>query len=190
MSDQREMTEQNGKIIATLAGQLLDEDLDARSIVVVVGCTQRGAAALAAVQYLWERGAWVQTVCAFPTEACEEALSEELERLKTLGLPFAWAEEGWELPACDLLIEAISQPLPEADAQGREREVILLANSSAAPILSIEVPSGVNAATGQRYFPHIEAAATLLLDLEQATLSQPPLSSSYGTLYRATTVIL
>ena len=90
----------------------------------------------------------------------EGAAAHELHTLQTMGVPLAWAEEGWELPPCDLVIDAILGLGLRGEAHGKARDLIQLANSSVAPILSLEVPSGVDGWSGERYTPHVHAAAT------------------------------
>ena len=41
-----------------------------------------------------------------------------------MGAPLAWAEEGWELPPCDLLLDAVIGYGLRGDPRGRAREVI------------------------------------------------------------------
>lgn len=178
-----ETIEQIGRDVAALAEQLLAGDLEARPVVVVVGQGKNGVAALVAARHLWEMGAWVQTICVFPHTTAEDWAAAQVEQLQTLGVPLAWAEEGWELPPCDLLIEAITAPNQAADPQGRQRDMILLANSSFAPILSIDAPSGTNPETGRCYSPHIQAAATLLAESPNIKFPQEPARSACGTLY-------
>ena len=90
-----------------------------------------------------------------------------------MGAPLAWAEEGWELPPCDLLIDAVIGYGLRGDPRGKARELILLANSSQAPILSLDTPSGVDTAEGRVIAPHMRAAATLTLALPKIGLLQP-----------------
>ncbi|MFN8442636.1 MAG: NAD(P)H-hydrate epimerase [Caldilineaceae bacterium] len=178
-----EMIEQVGRSVAALAEQLLAGDLEARPIVVVAGQGKHGAAALVAARRLWEIGAWVQTVCVFQYAAAADWVAAPLEQLQAMGVPLAWAEEGWELPPCDLLIEAITASNQAEDPQGREREMILLANSSLAPILSIGAPSGTHPETGHRCSPHIHAAATLLTTPPNTEYPAEPARAACGTLY-------
>ena len=82
----------------------------------------------------------------------------------------AWAEEGWELPPCDLVIDAIIGYGLRGDPRGKARDLIQLANSSVAPILSLDTPSGLDTESGHLFLPHIRAAATLTLALPKRGL--------------------
>ena len=61
-----------------------------------------------------------------------------------MGAALAWAEDGWEMPPCDLLIDAVIGCGLRGEPRGAARSLIQLANSSAAPILSLDTPSGVD----------------------------------------------
>jgi hydroxyethylthiazole kinase-like uncharacterized protein yjeF len=164
-----EKIEQSGLALAQLAQQLLDDDLLNRPIVVLTGRGNKGATGLVAARHLLAAGAWVQIVLSHPPEQQQVATLAPLLRIQELEAPLAWAEEGWELPPADLLIDALVGSGLRGDPQGKVRELIQLANSSVAPILSLHAPSGVAIATGRIAMPHILAAATLLADQVSAT---------------------
>lgn len=96
-----------GRAITALVKSLLDGDLVDRSVVMVVGQSESSYAGLVAAQMLLEAGAWLQIVCSAPTESYSGELAAQLHRLQEAGAPLAWAEDGWELPPCDLLIDAL-----------------------------------------------------------------------------------
>jgi NAD(P)H-hydrate epimerase len=102
-----------------------------------------------------------------------------------MGAPLAWAEEGWELPPADLVIDAIIGYGLRGDPRGRARDLIHLANSSLAPILSLDAPSGVDTGEGRAYAPHVRAAATLTLALPKRGLLIEPARAACGDLYLA-----
>ena len=130
--------------LATLARQLLvDEDDKDRTIedlpiVIVVGPSEKGIIGLEAARHLANWGAWVQILLTHPTD---DYVGEDAQRLLTLqemSIPHAWADDGWELPPCDLVIDAMF----DADESDSEyRDLIALTNSTLAAILSINEPS-------------------------------------------------
>src|SRR5690606_35235460 len=130
-------------------------------------------------------GAWVQVLCTHPPDECRDAAAHQLATLQAMGASPAWAEEGWELPPCDLVIDAIIGCGLHGEPQDKARDLIQLANSSMAPILSLDVPSGLEAAGGQVLTPHIQAAATLTLSLPKNGLLVEPGRGACGDLYLA-----
>lgn len=94
-----------------------------------------------------------------------------------------WEEKvGRELEECDLIIDAllgtgISKPVKESYAR-----VIDIMNESSVPILSIDVPSGVNADTAEVMGRAVEAAMTVTLGLPKVGLLFHPGRAHAGAL--------
>lgn len=177
--------ENAGRALALLVKRMLDGTVVDQSVVVLAGRGVHGGCGLAAARTLFNWGAWVQVVCAFPAEHYEGDAAQQLEALKAMGAPLVWAEDGWELPPADVVVDAISGYAVRGDPRGKSRDLIQLANSSAAPILSLDVPSGVDASDGRCYTPHIRAAATLALALPKAGMLRVPARSACGRIFVA-----
>lgn len=177
--------ENAGRSLARLARQMLDGDIVDRPIVLLAGRGNNGGGGLVAARHLLNWGAWVQIVCSHPPDGYEGVAAHQLEILQRMGAPLAWAEEGWELPPADLLIDAIIGCGLRGDPHGRARDLIHLANSSVAPILSLDAPSGVDTDDGRCFSPHVRAAATLVLALPKRGLVIEPGRSACGALHLA-----
>ena len=180
-----QMLESAGRGLAQLACDLLDGEILDRPIVVLAGRGPNGGGGLAAARHLLNRGAWVQVVCAHPAAEYRGAPGQQLAALQAMGAALAWAEDGWELPPCDLLIDAVIGHGLRGDPRGPARNLIALANSNAAPILSLVVPSGMDSEGGRLYTPHVQAAATLALALPPAGWRVPAAAAACGDLYLA-----
>jgi NAD(P)H-hydrate epimerase len=180
-----QMMENAGRNLALLAKEMLDEDVQDRPIVVLAGRGNNGGGGLVAARHLLNWGAWVQVLLSHPTEEYSGVPARQLAILEAMGLPMAWAEEGWELPPADLIIDAIVGYGLVGDPQRTAVDLIRLANSSRAPILSLDAPSGLDTSTGQLYTPHIQATATMTLALPKAGLLTEDAQSAVGQLYLA-----
>jgi NAD(P)H-hydrate epimerase len=180
-----QMLENTGRALAEFSRSLLEGEIVDRPIVVLAGRGHNGGGGLAAARHLLNWGAWVQVVCSYEAEAYAGAPAQQLGALQAMGAALAWAEDGWELPPCDLLIDAVIGYGLRGDPRGPARGLIALANSSPAPILSLDVPSGVDSGTGAVYTPHVEAAATLALGLPKAGLRRETAAEACGELYLA-----
>ena len=64
-------------------------------------------------------------------------------------------------------------------------DLIRWANSQRAPILALDVPSGVDTTTGIAYDPAINATATMTLALPKEGLRAPDVEKHVGELYLA-----
>jgi len=182
-----QMMENAGRNLALLAKRLLDDDLEDRPIVVLVGRGNNGGGGLVAARHLMNWGAWVQVVLTHPPEAYDDQRLpvHQLRILQTMDVPLAWAEDGWELPPADLVIDALIGYGLHNAPRGQARTLIELANSSLAPILSLDAPSGIDTATGEVFTPHIHANATMTLALPKEGLLHHDAYNACGELYLA-----
>lgn len=180
-----QMMENAGRALALLAKRMLDDDILDRPIVVLAGRGNNGGGGLVAARHLLNWGAWVQVLLTHRPEEFSGAPARQLAILQAMDLPLAWAEEGWELPPADLVIDALIGYGLTGHPHGGAANLIQLANSSLAPILSLDVPSGLDTSTGALYTPHIQATATLTLALPKRGLCMPEAEHTVGQLYLA-----
>lgn len=183
--DLLQMMETTGRALALQARELLDGDLEDRPIVVLAGRGNNGGGGLAAARHLLNWGAWVQIICAYPPDTYAGAAAHQLAALQAISAPLAWAEEGWELPPADLVLDAIIGYGLRGAPRGPARDLIQLANSSVAPILSLDTPSGVDTNDGRLFTPHIQATATLTLALPKRGFRSADAAAACGDLYLA-----
>ena len=183
--DALQIMENAGRALALLAKRMLDGSVTDRSIVVLAGRGNNGGGGLAAARHLLNWGGWVQVISTYAPEHFRGAAARQMAELQAQAAPLAWAEEGWELPPADLVIDAVIGYGLRGDPRGKARDLIQLANSSAAPILSLDVPSGIDTADGSCYTPHIRAAATMTLGLPKQGLLHVPARSACGRLFVA-----
>jgi NAD(P)H-hydrate epimerase len=185
-----EQVERAGRALAQLAQIWLDDDLADRPVVVLAGRGANGWGGLAAALQLLDLGAWVQIILSHPPSTYPPSTylggaTEQLAKLQARGATLAWAEEGWELPPADLVIDALIGCGLHGEPNGHMRDLIQLANSSLAPVLSLAAPSGLSIETGELYQPHVQAAATIALGLPSTALVEEPGHRACGELYLA-----
>lgn len=180
-----QMMENAGRNLALLAREMLGGQVMDRPIVALAGRGNNGGGGLVAARHLLNWGAWVQVLLTHPPEAYTGVPGQQLAILQSMGLSIAWAEEGWELPPADLVIDAIIGYGLRGDPQGAAADLIRLANSSMAPILSLDVPSGLDLDRGDLGHPHIQATATMTLALPKSGLLADAVQASVGQLYVA-----
>ncbi|MDP9480205.1 MAG: NAD(P)H-hydrate epimerase, partial [Actinomycetota bacterium] len=91
---------------------------------------------------------------------------------------------GGELVA-DLIVDGIIGYSLKGSPRGAAGELIRRANAQCAPILSLDVPSGVDATSGIACDPAVEATATMTLALPKEGLRAPGARAHVGELYLA-----
>ena len=188
-----QMIENAGRNLALLAKRMLSDDeddgadaLEDRPIVLLAGRGNNGGGGLAAARHLLNWGAWVQIVLTHqPSDIPAGVTRDQLSILQRMDAPLAWAEEGWELPPADLVIDALIGYGLSGNPRGRAADLIQLANSSVAPILSLDAPSGLDTTSGHLLNPHIAAAATMTLALPKHGLLHPRARAASGQLFLA-----
>ena len=188
-----QMIENAGRNLALLAKRMLSDDeddgadaLEDRPIVLLAGRGNNGGGGLAAARHLLNWGAWVQIVLTHqPSDIPAGVTRDQLSILQRMDAPLAWAEDGWELPPADLVIDALIGYGLSGNPRGRAADLIQLANSSVAPILSLDAPSGLDTTSGHLLNPHIAAAATMTLALPKHGLLHPRARAASGQFFLA-----
>jgi NAD(P)H-hydrate epimerase len=110
--------------------------------------------------------------------------------LRTLGLPIQLpSDPGQEgpgaLPDADLIVDALLGFGLSGPASGPAARLITAANAHPAPVLAVDLPSGLDARTGHPYDPCIRADATLTLALPKTGLLAPAARPVIGELAMA-----
>lgn len=165
-----QMMENAGRDLADLAQAWLEGDVLDRPILVLAGRGNNGGGGLVAARHLANRGAEVQVVTSHPLDVYHGIPAHQLQSLLAMGVSVTSAGDGWELPSADLLLDALIGYGLSGDPRGAVRDLIQLANSHPAPIVSLDAPSGLDTATGAVYTPCIRATATMTLALPKAGL--------------------
>lgn len=163
-----QMMENAGRSLATLGRHLLGGDAAGRKVVVLAGKGNNGGGGLAAARHLANAGAEVSVALAAAPMELGEAPEVQLGALVHMGikgtdLPFAAAQLKQILGDADLIVDA----LIGYSLRGAPREPIAsfirAANAASVPILSLDIPSGLNGDTGLPSKPTVGARATLTL---------------------------
>ncbi len=165
-----QMMENAGRSLADLAQAWLGGSIAGIPVLVLAGKGNNGGGGLVAARHLANRGAEVQVVTASPIDAFGDVPAHQLQSLLSMGVSVTPAGDGWELPSADLVLDALIGYSLDGAPRGEVADLIRLANSHPAAILALDVPSGLDADTGQAFAPCIRAAATLTLALPKTGL--------------------
>ena len=105
--------------------------------------------------------------------------------LKKISVPIFEADKRSTLPDADLIVDAILGYGLRGDPRGAAVTLIGAANAHDAPVLSLDVPSGIDATTGLAHRPAIRATATMTLALPKKGLCAEAARDFVGELYLA-----
>jgi len=187
-----QMMEQAGSHLAEVARVELGGDLRGRSIVVAVGPGHNGGGGLVAARHLINRGAAVRVVLARPALRMTEAGHHQLATLIAMGATCCVAtydltdeELTGALARADLVVDAILGYHGHGAPRGEIGRLVGFILRAGQPVLSLDLPTGIDPDTGDAPGPAIRADATLALALPKAGLLTPSGASRAGRLYLA-----
>jgi NAD(P)H-hydrate epimerase len=188
-----QMMENAGRGLAHLArSRFLDGDPRGRTVVVLAGTGGNGGGGLVCARRLHNWGADLQVIIPHPDDRFSGVPAHQLGILRRMGVPVLTAHDGAPLEdqfpddgGIDLIVDAVFGYGLSGPPRGPAARMITWANDRAAPVLSLDVPSGIDAATGQAHMPSIRANATLTLALPKTGLRAPAAADRVGELYLA-----
>jgi len=155
--------------------------VDADRITVLAGGGGNGGGGLACARHLSNRGRLQAVVLDREPTAVDGAAASQLQLLDRMDVPIRVGG----FPAAtgtDLLVDALIGYGLEDAPRGTAAELIEAATSSGVSSLSLDVPSGVDATTGERPGVAIEPDRTLTLALPKTGLVDQPVDLLLGDL--------
>lgn len=176
------LMEQAGARVAQAAGELL-AGRNAR-VAVLAGKGNNGGDGFVAARILQGHGAAVTAVLAAPAAEYAGEAARTLAEARAAGVQITDAEHV-SLAAFDLIIDALFGTGFRGPARGPAYVLIETANASHVPILAVDIPSGLNADSGQPEGPAIHAVATVTMGLPKVGLLLYPGAELAGMLYVA-----
>jgi NAD(P)H-hydrate epimerase len=181
-----QMMENAGYTLAKLTRKrFLDDDPRGKNVHVYAGKGGNGGGGLVAARRLSNWGAEIQVILSHDTMDMGEVPKHQLEILQQLGIPIVGPTGADSLPPADLILDALIGYSLRGAPRGTLTQLIRIINQADVPVLSLDVPSGVDASQGNAYDPHIQATATLTLALPKIGLLGDQVSASVGELYLA-----
>ena len=180
-----QMMESAGRAIAELTRIQLSGS-SRRRVVVLAGRGGNGGGGMAAARRLAVWGADVRVVLAHPDAALAEAPTHQLTSLRAIGVPVHRASEAATvMHEADVVLDALLGYSLDGPPREPEAGLIRLANSHGLPILSLDLPSGLDPDSGVPNDPTIRATCTVALALPKVGLLRPQAASSVGELWLA-----
>lgn len=163
-------------------GSLRGEKVSAEHWYILVGKGNNGGDGLVAARHLWEAGIGITLVFAgSPKELREDALLE-YHTAEAIGIPsIVYTRQGKMVFSGGTgIIDALLGTGSKGAPRDTYASLIQAANDSGLPIVSADIPSGLNADTGTLYEPHIRAELTVCFALLKRGLTQFPGAEAAG----------
>jgi NAD(P)H-hydrate epimerase len=184
--DLAKMMENAGRCLAIVAARrFLDQVAGAKSAWVLAGTGGNGGGALVAARRLAAWGVDVAVWTTRPAARFSEVPGHQLRILQRMGMAVSSTGMPPDATRPDVIVDGLIGYSLRGAPRGRAAELIDAANQSAAPVLSLDVPSGVAASSGEIFTPSIHATATVTLALPKAGLRASSVAAQVGELYLA-----
>lgn len=166
-----QMMENAGRNLADLTQSLFSP----RSVTVLAGPGGNGGGGLVTARHLHNRG--IAVAVTLPSRHLAPVTAHQLDIVERVGV-----EVRDEPPAADLIIDALIGYGLSGNPGGRFAELIDWANTTSAPVLALDTPSGLDLTAGIAATPCARADATMTLALPKVGLGR---ASAIGALYLA-----
>jgi NAD(P)H-hydrate epimerase len=176
-----QLMENAGRNLALLARLLLGGEAHGRAVVVLAGPGGNGGGAMVAARHLAVAGAQVRVLLGAPPKRLAPVPAHQHDILRRMGLDVQVG--GAALGPADLVLDGLlgySQAGPPHGGAAR-----LLEATAGQRVLALDVPSGLELATGKLHTPHVVAEATMTLAAPKQALRAPGAAGAVGALYLA-----
>ncbi len=180
------MMENAGRNLAHLARErFLGGDPRGLRVVVLAGTGGNGGGALVAARRLHNYGAIVRVLVTKPIDEFAPVPGRQFDLLHRMGLTIGSSSDVESVGTLDVVLDGVIGYSLQGAPRGEAETLIRWANEQAAPVLSLDAPSGVDTTTGTVFEPAIRAAATMTLALPKEGLRAPGVETHVGELYLA-----
>lgn len=185
-----QMMENAGRNLAYLTShRFCKSQLKGKNIVVLAGKGGNGGGVLVAARHLSN---WGANVAVMQTNGSAKYQLVPLLQLSILGkmdVPaFDKSDAEWLNPPfkkVDVILDGMIGYSLSGKPKNSIAKMIRWANQSGSPILSLDVPTGIDATTAKVYTPSIHATATMTLALPKRGLLKDEIKDRVGELYLA-----
>ena len=175
------MMENAGRSLGEVARSLLGGDVAGRSLVVLAGPGGNGGGGLVAARHLAVAGAHVVVALAATADRFSPVAAEQLAIVRRLGISVR--DDHGSLGEPELVLDALLGYSQRGAPRGPAAELIRW--SAGRRVLALDVPSGLELATGTLHVPHVIAEATMTLAAPKTALGGANAAEAVGKLFVA-----
>ncbi len=177
------LMENAGSAVATLARNMLGGEMKDAKICFLIGKGNNGGDGLVAARHLRNWGAEVKVVLAGDKGELKEVPGKQLVIIEKMGISVQGPERVFGEQ--DLIVDSLLGYGSTGDPRGGVAELIRRANGSQTPILAVDIPSGLDATTGEPGEPCISAGMTVTFGFPKTGFLNPNSRGYVGELYLA-----
>ena len=182
-----QMMENAGRNLAELGRRLMGNSVLGKRVIVAAGKGNNGGGGMVAARHLSNWGATVTVLVEAPA-ALSDVPALQWKTLMTLPIERMEGDAALEFLSADvgdLVVDALIGYGLAGNPRGWTAGMIEKINALSVPVVALDVPSGLDATTGEAYTPCIRATATMTLALPKTGLVKPKAKDFVGSLYLA-----
>lgn len=163
-----QMMENAGRDLCMLTVEKLGRNWNKAKILVLAGTGGNGGGGICSARHLSNRGTDV-TVCITDAARLKEVPGHQLHILRSTEAKLIEMKElNHQHP--DIILDAIIGYGLKGEPVGNSLKMIRWVNQQQSPVISLDVPSGIDATTGKQALNHIRPTSTLTLALPKTGL--------------------
>ena len=181
-----QMMENAGRNLADFVQAYLgDEQKISGPVVVLAGTGGNGGGVLVAARHLSNRGYQVFIVPVKEKSAISEVTAHQMTIIEQMTIPVSDCSSVEQISSPGLILDGLIGYSLKGSPTGKTANLIRWANAQRTAVVSLDVPSGMDATTGQCHIPAITASATLTLALPKTGFFNQEARQSFGQLFVA-----
>jgi len=181
-----QMMENAGRHLAELARtRFLGGDARGKTVAVLAGTGGNGGGALVAARRLHGWGADVDVVLMRAGDAYDGVPGHQLQSVEKLGLRVNGPDGAPPRDGPDGILDGMVGYSLRGRPKGPVADGVRWANAQPSPVLALDLPTGMDATTGEAASPAVKATATLTLALPKQGLAAMGAEEFTGQLYLA-----
>jgi NAD(P)H-hydrate epimerase len=166
-----QMMENAGRNLALLSIRILAGQVG--PIVILAGSGGNGGGGLSCARHLRNRGYTVQVLLSKPDDQLEGPTKAQFEVLRADGIHVSHPSTAEEiLQRAALIVDALIGYSLSGAPSGESARLIACANATSQPIISLDLPSGMDATSGKIRGISIQSSTTLTLALPKTGLQK------------------
>lgn len=170
-----------GRAVAVVARKWLQRASAEGTVAILCGSGGNGGDGFVCGRYLFGWGIPVELWALRKPDEMRGLAAHQLDVCRKIGMTVIDPERRPHFDDASLIIDGLFGFGLSAAPTGRAAELIASANDSPAAILAIDMPSGIDATTGDALDPAIRAAITVTLGLPKQGLVRDPGARNAGT---------
>ncbi len=177
------LMENAGGAVALVARAMLGGRVSGKEVCLLSGKGNNGGDALVAARRLYGWGATPRVILGGAKSEVRDIPSRQLESVVRMEVPLGGPNTEFGSPS--LIVDGLLGYGSKGDPHGPVADLIRRANGSGAPILAVDIPSGLDATTGLPGDPCIAAKATVTFGFPKLGFLSEGARRVVGELYLA-----